>query len=595
MTKKLMVLAATLAVAACGAGTPARIEHTASPAPKMVEAQIEAKTVRFSRFLADLKLGERLGVVRSGWLCTLQVPLIWKGDASFLNARDVVKTFNDEMVKANVPVVGDPDDLFPDPDARPDVLVSARITELKANYCHPMDDDEIRGETSLMVEWQIFDSVNRRILYKVTTRGDSELDTAVPLGRHALFYGAVAKATRALLADQTFHAIISQERSSDTAGPAEAMFRLHPRPVLGGVMARNVPDMQAATVTILIAGGHGSGFFVSANGFLLTNAHVVGDAKFVRIRLATGREIAGEVVVANRVRDVALVKVVESGLVALPIATVELPVGSDVYAIGAPLDVKLATTVTRGIVSAYRVVDGQRMIQGDVTIQHGSSGGPLVDSAGNVVGVSTSGQMNSGVSVGLNYFIPIGEALAAVGVGLGETRQAAQMLALDRSIADALQPGRQRTPRERQVATAVPEPQVQAPAVSVPAPQIAAARPPVATNATRDGDYRTKFTATTLNGQSVVDLIVSLDGQTIRGSGRTRGGLQCRAIGEIGDDGAASINVACSNSGAAYLAWQLVGQFAPERVNSGFLGRLRFANIGSAPGEAVFRPAAGNS
>lgn len=589
MLIKLRVLAATLVMSACGAGTPAHIEHQAAPAPKMVEAQIEAKTVRFARFLADLKLGERLGVVRSGWLCTLQVPLIWKGDASFLNARDVVKTFNDEMVKANVPVVGDPDDLFPDPDARPDVLVSARITELKANYCHPMNDDEIRGETSLTVEWQIFDSVNRRILHKVTTRGDSELDIAIPLGRHALFYGAVAKATRALLADQKFHEIIAQERPSAATGPAETMFRLYPRPVLGGVLARNVPDLQAATVTILIAGGHGSGFFVSANGFLLTNAHVVGDAKFVRIRLASGREISGEVVVANRVRDVALVKVVESGLVALPIATVEPPVGSDVYAIGAPLDAKLATTVTRGIVSAYRVVDGQRMIQGDVTIQPGNSGGPLVDSAGNVVGISTSGRMNSNVSVGLNFFIPIGDALAAVGVGLGEMRQAGEMRGLDRPVADALQPGRQRTPRERQIATAAPEPPVQTPAAGIPAPQIAAVRPPVAANATRDGDYRAKFTATTLSGQSVVDLIVSLDGQSIRGTGRTRGGLQCRANGEIAPDGTAWINVACSNSGSAYLSWQLAGRFGPETDGTAYVGRLTYANLNGAPGEAVFR------
>jgi serine protease Do len=588
MVIKLMVLVSALALAACGAGAPARIEHTAPPAPKLIEAQIEAKTVRFARFLADLKLGERLGVVRGGWLCTLQVPLIWKGDASFLNARDVVKTFNDEMVKANVPVVGDPDDLFPDPDARPDVLVSARLTELKANYCHPMNDDEIRGETSLTVEWQVFDSVNRRILHKVTTRGDSELDSAVPLGRHALFYGAMAEATRALLADQKFHEIIAQERPSVSTGLAETMFRLHPRPALGGVLARNVPDLQAATVTILIAGGHGSGFFVSANGFLLTNAHVVGDAKFVRIRLASGREIAGEVIVANRVRDVALVKVVESGLIALPIATVEPSIGSDVYAIGAPLDVKLATTVTRGIVSAYRVVDGQRMIQGDVTIQHGNSGGPLVDSAGNVVGISTSGRMNSSVSVGLNFFIPIGEALAAVGVGLDETRHAGEMRGLDRPVAGALQPGRQRTPRERQVATAAPEPPVQASAAAVPPPQIAAVQLPVARNATRDGDYRAKFTATTLNGQSVVDLIVNLDGQTIRGAGRTRGGLQCRVNGEVAPDGTAWINVACSNAGSAYLSWQLAGRFGPEE-GAAYVGRLTYANLTGAPGEAVFR------
>jgi hypothetical protein len=350
-------------------------------------------------------------------------------------------------------------------------------------------------------------------------------------------------------------------------------------------------DVQAGTVTILLADGHGSGFFISRDGFLLTNAHVVGDAKFVRVQLASGRAISGEVIAVNRGRDVALVKVAETGFVSLPIATIERPVGSEVYAIGAPLERQLATTVTRGIISAYRVRDGLRMIQGDVTVQHGNSGGPLVDASGNVVGITVSGRMNNDHSVGLNFFIPIADALKGVGIELGEARNVAEMRSLDRLVAANLQPGRLRP-------VPAPEPKVAAtPPASAPVPPPAsqpekkvASVGAVPLPATPDGLYRSKFSAVTISGQSEVSLEITVAGDQIRGTGATRGGLSCRAAGEVLIDGTAWINVACSNARSAFLSWQLSGRFAVDEEEGAYIGRLSFANLNSNPGEAVFRP-----
>ena len=590
---KLTVLAVALALAGCGAGTPARIEHVAAPAPTLLVDAADAKTIRLSRMVVALKRGERVGVIRHGWLCTTQVPMLWTGAASFLNDGDLARTIIEELTKANYPVIGDPDALFPDEYGRADLMIAGRITELKANYCHPSSDDEIRGETAVTIEWQIYDSTTRRLLYKVATRGDSQLDTAVPLGRHVLFYNAIAEATRVLLADKRFHAIVAEDKISAATMPVEAVFRLYSRPPRSEPVARNMVEVQAATVTVLSGGGHGSGFFISADGFLLTNAHVVGDAKFVRVRLATGRELAAEVFVVNRVRDVALVKVAETGLVSLPVATLEPPVGSEVYAIGAPREVNLATTVTRGIVSAYRERNGQRMLQGDVTVQKGNSGGPLIDGFGNVVGISTSGVMHGEFSVGLNFFIPIKDALKGAGIELGEARNLAQMRALDRIVAVALQPGRPKPlpkpePESAEAASPGPAP-APGPIVVADASQQVASLPPAAAQGKRDGDYRARFTATTINGRSDIDLAISVDGETIRGVGRTRGGLQCRATGEIAPDGTAWINIACSNAGSAYLSWQLAGRFGPETDGTAYVGRLTYANLNGAPGEAVFR------
>jgi S1-C subfamily serine protease len=123
------------------------------------------------------------------------------------------------------------------------------------------------------------------------------------------------------------------------------------------------------------------------------------------------------VVRTDPVRDVALIKVAETNLPALPLRLKTSPnVGDEVYAIGTPRLEYLDVTVTRGIVSAYRDEGGLKYIQSDVQIHPGNSGGPLIDKEGNVVGISVMGLMVSGASQNLNFFVPIAEAVARLRV-----------------------------------------------------------------------------------------------------------------------------------------------------------------------------------
>ena len=178
--------------------------------------------------------------------------------------------------------------------------------------------------------------------------------------------------------------------------------------------------LQAAVVTIKIEGGHGSGFFISRDGYLLTNQHVVAENKFVTIKLTTGRELPGEVVRIHKARDIALVKVNEKGMTALPLR-LDLPeVASEVYAVGTPKFEQYSTTITKGIVSAYRTENDLSLLQSDVSIQSGNSGGPMVDRFGNVVAAAVSGFLIGGASISLNYFIPIADALKFLAVEMIE-------------------------------------------------------------------------------------------------------------------------------------------------------------------------------
>src|SRR5882724_3289420 len=184
------------------------------------------------------------------------------------------------------------------------------------------------------------------------------------------------------------------------------------------LLSEGTSALQAGVVTVKADGGHGSGFFVSRDGYLLTNHHVVEDNKFVTVKLTTGRHLPGEVVRTNKTRDIALVKVNESGMTALPLRLDAPEVASEVYAVGTPRDEKYSTTITKGIVSAYRTENDLTLLQSDAAIHPGNSGGPMVDRFGNVVAVSVSGFSVSGVTTSINFFIPIADALKFLAVEL---------------------------------------------------------------------------------------------------------------------------------------------------------------------------------
>lgn len=158
----------------------------------------------------------------------------------------------------------------------------------------------------------------------------------------------------------------------------------------------------------------GSGFIISADGYILTNAHVVRDADEVIVKLSDKREFKAKIIGADRRTDVALVKIDANNLPKVTTGDPEkLKVGAWVAAIGSPFG--LENTMTAGIVSAKgRALPQENFvpfIQTDVAINPGNSGGPLFNLAGEVVGINSQIYSRSGGSVGLSFAIPIDVAL----------------------------------------------------------------------------------------------------------------------------------------------------------------------------------------
>jgi putative serine protease PepD len=187
-----------------------------------------------------------------------------------------------------------------------------------------------------------------------------------------------------------------------------------------GILAKVGPSVVDVVAQGRDGAGDGSGIVVSADGYILTNAHVVADATRISVTTGTGsRALSAKVIGADEDRDVALLQVDGGaagssdgggggGFTAADLGrSADVKVGDDVVAIGNALGLRGDPTVTRGIVSALnRAFDGLTgMIQTDAAINPGNSGGPLVNMFGQVIGINTAGAGEEGQDI--NFAIPI--------------------------------------------------------------------------------------------------------------------------------------------------------------------------------------------
>src|SRR3981081_593419 len=178
--------------------------------------------------------------------------------------------------------------------------------------------------------------------------------------------------------------------------------------------------------------GQGSGFVIDKEGHILTNYHVIADARQVEVTLHNRKKYKATVVGTDPSHDLAVIQIKAPNLVPAVLGdSRNLQVGQKVYAIGNPFG--LAGTMTRGIVSSIRPVrepNGSTIdeaIQTDAAINPGNSGGPLMNWHGEVIGINTMILSNSGQNAGIGFAIPINTAKAVLNdlVTLGRVRRPA--------------------------------------------------------------------------------------------------------------------------------------------------------------------------
>jgi S1-C subfamily serine protease len=196
---------------------------------------------------------------------------------------------------------------------------------------------------------------------------------------------------------------------------------------LSGLYQRESPGV----VTVISGQGLGSGFVISGSGEILTNAHVVTTGTGARIKragevyvkFADGNQVPARIVGFDPNADVALLRINPAGLTLRPLplgSTSDLKVGSPVAAIGSPFGEEQSLSV--GVVSAtQRSIDSltgfkiEGAIQTDAAINHGNSGGPLLDASGRVLGINSQIESSSGEGAGVGFAVPINVVRRSLG------------------------------------------------------------------------------------------------------------------------------------------------------------------------------------
>lgn len=183
------------------------------------------------------------------------------------------------------------------------------------------------------------------------------------------------------------------------------------------VASEKISGVVQSSITIDLGDVHGSGFIISKTGYALTNYHVVGEEKNVNVILSSGISLKAEVIRTHIDRDVALLKIQGSGFKPVKLNIAKALAGDEIYAIGTPGKIELGQSITKGIISGQREIEGKVFFQTDVSVSPGSSGGPIVNENNEVVGIVNSKLMGQGVE-GIGFAIPIAEALEVLNLAI---------------------------------------------------------------------------------------------------------------------------------------------------------------------------------
>lgn len=410
-----ILLGATWAGAAIAG--PLTLPLSVQPAP--LGNVSSARMLKLDRLAFRLPEGQVWGKGGTWLACDVAAkPLYWKAEEQDWDLSRFSAILDEEAGKLGLPTEGD--NLFETSMPSGSLLLGVAVDNVEARLCASKWDDgqRFRGEMILTIEWQIYEPLQRRLVSRVKTRGGTRLHSDTVDGIDILLHGAFRENTLALLADDDFRQrVVTDPGAPHPLAPQWPPLRLR----VTGVPPRPPAIAAQSAVSVLSDAGHGSGFLISTDGEILTNAHVVGSSKYVKIRWTDGTEALGEVVRADPRRDVALIKVAPpEGRAPLRLELAPPQAGGDVYAVGTPLDEAFEGTITRGIVSATRVTEGLRFIQSDVTVNPGNSGGPLLDSRGRVIAITVASFQPASTPTGINLFIPIADALAALNIQVGD-------------------------------------------------------------------------------------------------------------------------------------------------------------------------------
>jgi S1-C subfamily serine protease len=380
--------------------------------PVRIELPPGGRVVEFAKWKSVIPPNDVVGVVKPGVFCSEDRELQYTKKIDEWLQFSVGKAFKAEVVRYGFSTPDDAISVFDDKgNGGTDYRVGATLMAFDYRSC---GDKEQTGSAYSKVKWEVFSVRRQQVVYSAVI--ESSFASSKDLPEKEFDADVMIGIVDNLLADPAFVAVIKSGGMAEVAPTqSQPTLRLDPGQVIAGGVDHSTPKILAAVATVESGIGSGSAFYISQQGYLLTNKHVVGDDKFVRVKLSNGRSLVGEVIRTDKVRDVALLHTDPVAAEALALRPDAGTVGEVVYAVGSPFGQSLSGTITRGVLSAHRVFEGVPYLQSDVAVNPGNSGGPLIDGNGRVIGMSAI----KSDAQGINIFIPIDDVLDKLSLTLG--------------------------------------------------------------------------------------------------------------------------------------------------------------------------------
>ena len=239
---------------------------------------------------------------------------------------------------------------------RAELKLGASIVDLKLNLCHFYsgwdwkDMGQSAGTGYVKVKWELYDPLQKKVVATIETQGTSHQDDAITDGEQLLILKALGNAAYRLGADPEFYRIITKQKQIPSVDEKFFTLTIYPEKISGKSLEESFSLIKRAVITVRTSSGHGSGFFISNQGYALTSASVVDGAKTVMITDSSGVQYKADVLRVSHLAEVALLKAHVTNNTALPLQTNKTPsVSADVYVMGTPVSESYKTTLTKGV------------------------------------------------------------------------------------------------------------------------------------------------------------------------------------------------------------------------------------------------------
>lgn len=398
-------------IALLGLPLSALADVAAVTAPINVASEGISKTAQFKNWKAALDTATKIGSVTRGLFCTDATDLMYTTNYDRYLIAQVNKVFKQKSAALGYPRYEGNDSAFGDAtSSAPDFRLGFTLKDLNHNLC--LNGKDVTGNGRIVLKVELFSNKLQKVVYSRVV--DGAFASQDKINANLFDDTLIGDALDKMFADQKYVNAFRDNAVAAAAAPSDLIV------VKNGAQPKN--DLRndpkavlAAVVTIETVGGSGSGFYIGRDGYIITNQHVVGDARYVKVRLSGGYAVPGEVVRKDAARDVALVKTDIEPPMALYVRPTPARLGEEVFAVGSPFGAQLSDTVTRGILSGERTLNEQKFIQSDVAINPGNSGGPLLDAKGELIAIADLKRANAS---GIAMFIPIAEVLDKLGLSM---------------------------------------------------------------------------------------------------------------------------------------------------------------------------------